>query len=71
MMKIKKLSQILSVLKILPINSQLPDYSTNRSEFQVAITPIWNNSTASGMRIKPFPMRSSAFSLAFLTTKCR
>ena len=62
-------SVILGVLEILPIDSQLADSRTNRPQFQVTSTPIWNNSTLLRVGIKPFSMRPSASSLAFFTTK--
>ncbi len=58
------------ILKILPIDSQLSNRSTNSSELHVAPAPVGNDRNLLIRWIAPFPVRATAFSWQFLTTKC-
>ena len=46
----------LGILKILPINSQLPNRRTNRSELEISATPIRNDGDLLVAGIEPFAM---------------
>ncbi len=61
----------LRVPKVLPVHSQLSDRGPNRSQLQIATTPIREHGRPAGHRIVPFAMGTATSSLKFPTTKYR